>query len=342
MTEIPPRSTDPDNPAMSGAQIMARLREILGDTQSGSAQDMEARRARAEEFIYQQVISGNVPDFMRPQNWPEMSVEAELPGGRTLTARVRVCPDYLAIGGNADFVRVPINPLTAQRIADRFGFVLPTQRQVDLIDAQARSAGGMVAFAAAPSIAKRVTDPKSRQSVEKKWNYQQYGYYEGRWMLSAEFIGMQNTIYSEQPEAVRTARIRSGHKKDIIYDELANHESHEGGPPVVIYRKGVQGLSNWHNEKYWDYSHGARFLSSDVRITVREKDGTTHDESLSMERVLRHKDYHRVYTPAPLDIRDMYRGTRRAVPRKTGQLAEPPVPEAPATRRRENPPQAVG
>jgi hypothetical protein len=315
---IPPRTQD----ALSGAQILSRLHDILGDTQHCSNTEMEARRARVEEFVFQQVCAGNVPSFMRPENWPEMSVEMSS-GGRTVTARVRVCPDYLSIGGDSDPVRVPINPLTAQRIADRFGFSLPTQRLVDLIDAQAASAGGMASFVAAPSIAKRVTDPSTGNPVEKNWHYQQYGFYEGRWMLSAEFIGMQNQIYSELPESVRTARIRSGFKKDVIYDELAFHESHEGGPPVIIYRKGVQGLSNWHNEKYWDYSHGIRFLSDTVSITVRERDGTTHDETMSMRDVLRSREYHRLFTPAPLDITNMYRGSARVVPRKTGRLEEP-------------------
>ncbi|MEW6723264.1 MAG: hypothetical protein AB1324_08425 [Candidatus Micrarchaeota archaeon] len=328
MAEIPPR---PEN-ALTGPQIQARLREILGDTQTGSAQDMEARRARLEEFVFQQFTSGNVPDFMRPQNWPEITVETQS-GNRTIRARVRVCPDYLAIGGNDDFIRMPINPLTARRIADLYGFSLPTQRMVDVIDEQARRAGGMVPFVAAPAIAKRVTDPKSNQPVEKKWNYRQYGYYEGRWMLSPEFIGMQNQIYREQPESVRTARIRSGHKKDIIYDQLAFRESHEGGPPVVIYRKGTQPLSNFHNEKYWDYSHGTRFIHGDVSITVLEGARTIREERTTFGAALNHREYYRLFSPVRLDITDMYRGTRRAVPRKTG-MVEPPVPAQPEMRRR--------
>ena len=46
-------------------------------------------------------------------------------------------PDYLAIGSDDDFVRMPMTPQTAQRIADRFGCVLPTRKMVDAIDAVA-------------------------------------------------------------------------------------------------------------------------------------------------------------------------------------------------------------
>ena len=40
-------------------------------------------------------------------------------------------PDYLAVGSDADFVRVPMTPQTAQRVADAFGCALPTRKIVD-------------------------------------------------------------------------------------------------------------------------------------------------------------------------------------------------------------------
>src|SRR5437763_11764707 len=40
-------------------------------------------------------------------------------------------PDSLAIGSDGDFVRVPITPMTAARIADAFGCYLPTRKIVD-------------------------------------------------------------------------------------------------------------------------------------------------------------------------------------------------------------------
>src|SRR5207249_1090590 len=47
------------------------------------------------------------------------------------TIHLEVMPDYLAVGSNADWVRVPMNPYTAQRIADAFGCQLPTTRIAD-------------------------------------------------------------------------------------------------------------------------------------------------------------------------------------------------------------------
>ena len=50
---------------------------------------------------------------------------------------IEVMPDYLAVGSDDDFVRMPMRPQTAQQIADAFGCVLPTRKIVDAMDAAA-------------------------------------------------------------------------------------------------------------------------------------------------------------------------------------------------------------
>ncbi|HSB47464.1 MAG TPA: hypothetical protein VLD37_05600 [Candidatus Bilamarchaeum sp.] len=317
---IPPRSTDPDNPPLTGTQIAQRIQTILGDTRSVSAAELNRRRAQVEDFVFQQFREGNVPDFMRPANYREVTIETQS-GGRTFRATVRVCPDYLAIGSSTDFIRVPINPLTARRIADRFGLTLPTPRLVDSIDAQARSEkatdadgkehNGMIRFIAAPEIARRVRDPDNHNKpVHDKWNYKKYGSYEGRWMLSPEFLVTQSRMMDEAFTSSGNPAFRSGSKKDVVFDILATQTAGEGGMPVVIYRPGVQPLSNIHNELYWDYSHGIRFLASDVEVTVVERDGSRTHETLSMRDVLMHRDYYRLFAPAQMDIDRMYTGTQ--------------------------------
>lgn len=42
-----------------------------------------------------------------------------------------VMPDYLAIGSDDDFCRIPMGPITAQRLANLFGSVMPTSKLVD-------------------------------------------------------------------------------------------------------------------------------------------------------------------------------------------------------------------
>ena len=75
------------------------------------------------------MLRGNVPDFLR--SFQKITVKAKDATGREHTATFEVMPDYLAVGSDADFVRVPMTPMTAARIADAFGCALPTRKVVD-------------------------------------------------------------------------------------------------------------------------------------------------------------------------------------------------------------------
>jgi len=63
---------------------------------------------------------------------------------------VHVSPDYLAIGSDSDFVRVPMALPTARAIAWESGCSLPTKKLVDLIWAQATVKLSPIDLAALP------------------------------------------------------------------------------------------------------------------------------------------------------------------------------------------------
>ena len=75
------------------------------------------------------MLRGNIPDFLR--TFQTITVKAKDAAGKERTATIEVMPDYLAVGSDADFVRVPMTPMTAARIADAFGCALPTRKVVD-------------------------------------------------------------------------------------------------------------------------------------------------------------------------------------------------------------------
>jgi hypothetical protein len=50
---------------------------------------------------------------------------------------IEVMPDYLAVGGDDDFLRVPLTPGDGRRVAAQLGCALPTRKMVDAIDAAA-------------------------------------------------------------------------------------------------------------------------------------------------------------------------------------------------------------
>ena len=85
----------------------------------------------SEEEIYRAVASGNVPGFLRKM--VILDGEFEDAVGTTHTFEYEVMPDYLAIGDDNDFCRIPMNPRTAQRLADLFGCSLLTAKISDHI-----------------------------------------------------------------------------------------------------------------------------------------------------------------------------------------------------------------
>src|SRR5262245_2880482 len=103
---FPPRTTN----APSGSEFVKQI-ESLGFT------------AR-EEAIYEQISSGNVPDFLRA--FLPVSI-TNVSGGITNVATIHVAPDYLAVGRNEDYFLTPMSPNTAQRLVDRLGCALPTK-----------------------------------------------------------------------------------------------------------------------------------------------------------------------------------------------------------------------
>ncbi len=81
-----------------------------------------------EREIYSEVMSGNVPNFLR--RLCPVSV-TNVAGGKTNTATYYVTPDYLAIGSAEDYFLMPISPNTGQRIADALQCSLPTPKMVN-------------------------------------------------------------------------------------------------------------------------------------------------------------------------------------------------------------------
>lgn len=307
---IPRRSTG----MPEGAEIARELRRIIGDVMTQSEAETRRRRIQAEEYIYQQVRSGNVPDFMRPENFRSITFERKI-GARTVRATVRICPDYLAIGSNNDNILVPLSAPVAQRIADNFGLSLPTQLIVDALDDEARRTGGYIGFYAAPKLAEGTTNSRTGRPVidgelGHRWNFQRQGAYEGRWMLSADFIIEQDRLIREARGRLGNPQgIRSGHKKDVIYDPFNYIRSNEGGGQcVVIYHRPIQGLSYTHDVSYpGDYSHGIRYLDSNVSLEITERDGRVIRDTRPFTSILNDVDLYRVISLGRVDASRVYR-----------------------------------
>jgi hypothetical protein len=191
-----------------------------------------------EQAILDQFFQGNLPDFLR--SLKPVCLQCQFHDGSIITATVFVMPDYLAIGSNTDFLRIPMNLHTATAIASQFGFMLPTPKIVDAVYDQS-------AYHLKPQP--MLAGPQMRST----------SYYRAH----DQKIKEQCRVSGIQP-----GELVSGHKKDVVIanrmaqrkDRIAIYGWHQyAGAPI-------QPLSAVHDSCYADYSHGIRLVSDIVWI----------------------------------------------------------------------------
>lgn len=196
--------------------------------------------AEREEAILREVRRGNIPDFLR--TFQKITVKAKDAAGKEHTVVFEVMPDYLAIGSNADFVRVPSTSQTAARIADAFGCALPTRKIVDEVY---RASG--VKLEPKPMT-------ENREAV-------------------ATFL-RHNGIVEEQRAGKQLGELVAGIKKDVVISNRLTEKSNR----IAIYGwhkldgKPIQPLTIVHTDTYVDYSHGVRFVKRMVTVDGKPRD----------------------------------------------------------------------
>ena len=83
------------------------------------------------------ILSGDVAKFLQRFVRIRTSISDSVTCKR-VNALYYVAPDYLGIGTDDDWVRVPLTPNAAQKIADSLLCLLPTRKMVDDIYVQAK------------------------------------------------------------------------------------------------------------------------------------------------------------------------------------------------------------
>jgi hypothetical protein len=212
-----------DFSAETGSAFMKRIRELS--------------REEREEEIYRAVASGNIPSFLR-ETVTLRGLFNDL-NGTPHTLEYEVLPDYLAIGSDDDFCRIPMNPRTAQRLADLFGASLLTAKLSDHIWSQAE-------VKLEPFFYKPVGNANE---------------------LVTKFEEHNTQIERQLAEAGGShGQLVAGIKKDVIISARIDERSDR----VVIYgwhkRDGspIQPVYSGHVYWYVDYSHGIRFMNRQV------------------------------------------------------------------------------
>ena len=194
-----------------------------------------------EDKILQELNKGNIPDFLR--ELISINENFQDANGTTHTLNYFVMPDYLAIGSNEDFCRIPMGPITAQKVADLYGAVMPTRKLVN-------------------SIYNKCTVKLEPVTYTPVGNNNE---------LVPKFIEHNNAIENQRIAAGgQLGELTGGTKKDVVLSNLIidpNRPNH-----IVIYGwhkldgNPIQPLTNIHINTYVDYSHGIRYINNQVML----------------------------------------------------------------------------
>lgn len=199
-------------------------------------ENMNLGGAVRESNILHEFLSGNVPDFLRKFTPITVTNNSD-------SISYLVMPDYLSIGTDQDYVRMPMNPHTAQSIADKYDCTLPTRKMVN-----------------------DIWKASVNKLVPKPWGPP----YDSS-MMSTNRIIVQNQKIQAQLAGKDYKALTAGHKKDVILSQtLAPNNPKKR---VCIYGwieangQPIQQLNDFsHEDIYQDYSHGIRMIANDVMI----------------------------------------------------------------------------
>ena len=205
-----------------------------------------------------QILGGNIPSFLR--SFVEIRTSVISADGKTIHAVYFVLSDYLSIGSDGDFARIPLTPMAAQIIADSLHCFLPTRKMVDDIYRAAT-----VKLAPVPMYALR----------------------------DSAVTMYQHNLIIEGQRRLRKGLI-AGIKKDVVItgqlprdpkpDRVAIYGWHtiDGRPIQPLYT----GHVNW----YVDYSHGIRLVYRTIYVDTKPMDYVKVMKDKTMQRLICDED----------------------------------------------------
>ena len=220
-----PEATPPDIPKRAANALTG---SAFINTIAHTAKDEREAATRRE------IMAGNIPSFLRALRTVEASVVG--PDSVKHTVTYEVMPDYLAIGSDEDFVRMPMTPYTAEAFCDAFGFVLPTRKMVNDI------------WVAAPVHVEPRPLTKDRDST-------------------LTFL-QHHRIIEEQLAGQARGVFVAGIKKDVVVSNKLLERPNRVAIFGWHYLNGqpIQPVYAGHVDWYVDYSHGIRPVRRWMRV----------------------------------------------------------------------------
>lgn len=192
-------------------------------------------RQREDSLIFY-MSNGFMPSYNF--QYKKVSYEYKNASGKKYSVSFWASPDYLSIGTDENFVRMPLTPQAAQLLADQFRCVLATTKMVDEI------------YKAATIKLPPIPLSENRDSLPT--------------------FTQHHLLIQEQLQHKIPSGIVAGIKKDVVQSTAVLHNPKPNR--VAIYGwhklngKPIQPLYTGHVDWYVDYSHGIRLVYEKMLI----------------------------------------------------------------------------
>jgi hypothetical protein len=201
-----------------------------------------------------QILSGNYPSFLR--KFVRINVSVTGDDGKIISAWYFVAPDYLSLGTEDDWARIPLTPMAAQIIADSFHCFLPTRKMVDDIYTQS-----VVKLAPVPMYA-------FRDSSVTMWQH--------HLIVEGQRKGRKGLISGIKKDVVLSGK--------LIHDAKPEHEAIYGWHKLD--GKAIQPLYTGHINWWVDYSHGIRLVYHTIWVDGKPMDYTAVFKDPKLQKLL--------------------------------------------------------
>ncbi|MCK5817355.1 MAG: hypothetical protein KAH15_05075 [Candidatus Marinimicrobia bacterium] len=222
------------------ASVTLPDRQVGARTGSEFMEDMLGTTFQQREpQILIEFLAGNIPDISR--DFITLTSTFQDANGNSHTVEYDVMTDYLSIGTNEDYCRIPMGPSTAQKIADVYGCILTTRKLCDDIWNHATVHLNPIPYAP-------VGDNNS----------QVYKFIEHNTDINAARDATDGQIYE----------LIAGIKKDVVICNAIKTKPDRVAIYGWHYLTGVriQPLYTGHVDWYVDYSHGIRLVNEFIRV----------------------------------------------------------------------------
>ena len=187
-----------------------------------------------DSFAIEKILEGNMPSFLY-HLVPVEIIKMDSATSKPVSIIIYVSPDYVSVGNDNDWARIPLTPMAAKIIADSLQCIFPTSKMVDAIYKKAA-----IKLSPVPLFGFRDSTPTM---------------YHHHLIIEGQRKGAKGLI--------------AGIKKDIVpYNSKANTKTDR----VAIYGwhkpdgKPIQPFYTGHVNWYVDYSHGLRLVYRKMKV----------------------------------------------------------------------------